>query len=166
MIDRSWLTGVSALHRAKGEGGRLGGDKSRVSRTYSGEAMKVALAIAILLLAVLAGYHFRDRFVPEPTAHLSRVTSDYNAIGSALKGYRLNGGCYPSTEQGLEALVRRPETEPLPKKWIQVLKKVPLDPWDREFRYRLLPDGMDFEIYSVGPDGVSGTKDDASSLDE
>ena len=157
---------MSALHRSQRVASLQDRDKSRVPRIYTGEVMRLALAIAILLLAILAGYRFRDRLVPGPTAHLSRVTSDYNAIGSALKGYKLNGGCYPSTEQGLEALVRRPDTEPLPRKWIQILKKVPLDPWSREFRYRLLPDGTDFEIYSVGPDGISGTKDDESSLDE
>ena len=90
--------------------------------------------------------------------------ADFNAIASAVKGYKLNGGCYPSTEQGLDALINRPETEPLPRKWIQVMKKIPLDPWDREYRYRLLPDGKNFEIRSVGPDGIWMTKDDISSL--
>ena len=95
-----------------------------------------------------------------------RVPSDFLSIGACLKTYRINGGQYPSTEQGLVALAARPDTGPQPEKWIQIITKIPSDPWGREYRYRLLSDGKDFELRSAGPDGSFGTKDDISTLDE
>ncbi|WP_265594702.1 type II secretion system protein GspG [Haloferula sp. BvORR071] len=97
-----------------------------------------------------------------------RVRSDFNSMRSAIQTYRINAGQYPSTEQGLSALVTRPETNPQPKKWIQVFVKIPPDPWGRDYRYKALPedDKRGFEIISAGKDGVFGTKDDLSSVDD
>ena len=61
-------------------------------------------------------------------AKLQRVTADFNSIGASLKTYKINAGNYPTTQQGLQALITRPSSAPQPKKWIQVLKKLPPDP--------------------------------------
>ncbi|MFK7851343.1 MAG: type II secretion system major pseudopilin GspG [Akkermansiaceae bacterium] len=100
-------------------------------------------------------------------AKLQRVTSDFNTISSAISTYKLNAGTVPSTSQGLEALVNKPASTPVPKRWTQLATEVPLDPWQQPYQYRNpgKKDTSTFEIYSVGPDGQEGTEDDLSSQD-
>jgi general secretion pathway protein G len=100
-------------------------------------------------------------------ARISRPMSDFQSLSSALKTYKINAGHYPSTEQGLQALVERPTIPPLPAEWVKLADRVPKDPWGNEYRYRSFPEGypQPFELISNGPDGLEGTKDDRSSLD-
>ena len=95
------------------------------------------------------------------------IESDFISISSALKTYKINAGHYPSTEQGLQALVERPTTPPLPEDWVKIADKVPIDPWKNEYRYRCLPEGSPnpFELISNGQDGIEGTKDDRTLSD-
>lgn len=97
---------------------------------------------------------------------ISDVRADFSSIGSALRNYKINTGHYPTTEQGLKALVERPTIPPFPDDWMQVMTKVPKDPWGNEYRYRCFPEGSPhpFELIRSGPDGIQGTKDDQSSL--
>lgn len=128
--------------------------------------MKLALVIILLALVAWAAFCFQDRLFPGEGAHIARVEPDFNAIGSAVKAYKINGGHYPTTEQGLEALVTRPSTEPLPARWMKIADAVPKDAWNHPYHYRLLSqDGVPaFEITSAGKDGILGTTDDLSSL--
>ena len=95
------------------------------------------------------------------------IESDFISISSALKTYKINAGHYPSTEQGLQALVERPTIPPLPDDWVKLATNVPTDPWRNEYRYRCLPEGSPhpFELISNGPDGIEGTMDDRSLSD-
>ena len=122
-------------------------------------------AVGCLTLAALAGISGCRR--GGGTGPCGRFPSDFNSIGSALKSYRNCAGFYPTTQQGLAALITRPSTKPLPKRWSQSMDQMPVDPWSRTYRYRALPEGdsRGFELWSAGPDGVDGTKDDLSSLD-
>jgi general secretion pathway protein G len=120
--------------------------------------------------AMLAGFAFLLFSLigcPGGGAKLQRVDADFNAIGSSLKTYRLNTGHYPGTEQGLEALVMQPVTDPPLQGWRKIADRVPADPWNNEYRYRLLPeeDNHGFELLSAGQDGQFRTEDDLSSLD-
>lgn len=96
-----------------------------------------------------------------------RVKADFQSLGSAIKSYKINAGHYPSTEQGLKALVECPTIPPLPDDWVQIWDKIPTDPWKREYQYRLVGEAPEdrFELRSLGKDGIEGTKDDQSSLD-
>jgi general secretion pathway protein G len=128
-------------------------------------------ALGILFLVVIAGgiHRYKERLWPDPpTCGLNRIDADFNAIGSSLKTYRLNAGHYPSNRQGLEALVSKPTTDPVPRRWVKIADRIPTDPWNNEYRYRLLPEEDDrgFELLSAGKDGQFGTKDDLTSLDE
>ena len=95
-----------------------------------------------------------------------RWEADFNAIGSALKTYKMNSGRYPTTEQGLKVLVEQPLVDPKPKRWVQVLKKLPQDPWGNEYQYRApaVKNPENFELWSYGKDGRPRTSDDVSSL--
>lgn len=82
--------------------------------------------------------------------------------------YKLNAGSYPTTQQGLDSLVNKPTTTPVPKRWVQVMSKIPNDPWDSPYVYRFPGSkrANDFELISYGPDGIENTDDDLSSQDE
>jgi general secretion pathway protein G len=89
-------------------------------------------------------------------ARRTKAVADMKGIEQALNLYRLDTGGYPTTEQGLEALVRRPETPPLPRQWNPngYLEKVPVDPWGNAYVY--VSDGSRFTLRSYGADGVEG----------
>ena len=90
------------------------------------------------------------------------VRADVNAIGTQLKLYESVNGFYPTTEQGLQALVTQPSTEPRPSHWYQLFKEIPKDPWGSNYIYlnpgRRNPNGYD--LYSAGPDRKADTADD------
>ena len=87
-------------------------------------------------------------------AKLRRVEADSVAIGTALTMYKLNNGAYPTEKQGLMALVEKPAEPPLPRRWLKLMDKVPLDPWEREYRLVVrVKDGKEAHfIASQGPD--------------
>jgi len=90
------------------------------------------------------------------------VVSDIDRVATALLGYESRASRLPTTDQGLKALVDKPTTEPVPERWTQFLKEVPMDPWGQEYKYRnpgqKSKDGYD--VWTVGPDGQDGTEDD------
>ncbi len=129
------------------------------------------LLFILVLAGIVAAFFVALRFLLEGVCGVppeQRVFGDFMAIDSAIRAYRLNAGGYPTTEQGMEALVTRPTTEPLPARWAKIADTVPKDAWNHPYHYRLLPqDGEPaFEIISAGKDGVLGTTDDLSSLDK
>ena len=89
-----------------------------------------------------------------------RVDSDIEAISMQLRTYEMLNYRMPTTEQGLEALVTQPTTEPRPRRWKQLMKEVPLDPWGNEYVYRNPgKGGSGFDLYSLGPDGKESDDD-------
>jgi general secretion pathway protein G len=94
-----------------------------------------------------------------------RVKGDFQTLGSVLKMYKINNGFYPSTAQGLKALVTRPSGAPVPKSWTALADSVPMDPWGQEYGYRFPGSKVatEYELVSRGKDGQLGTDDDISS---
>ncbi len=90
------------------------------------------------------------------------VKSDIQSIATQLQLYNSINGFYPTTEQGLRALVEQPSTDPVPQRWYQLFKSVPKDPWGTEYIYlspgRKNPSG--FDLYSAGNDRKADTADD------
>lgn len=89
-------------------------------------------------------------------AKVVAARADIRNIKAALEMYRLDNGHYPSTDQGLAALVQKPSGHPEPKRWSEegYLKKIPTDPWDEPYLY--FSEGRDFEVYSFGADRKEG----------
>jgi general secretion pathway protein G len=81
---------------------------------------------------------------------------DIATIMQALKLYRLDNRKYPSVEQGLVALVKKPEVDPLPPNWKSYIERLPLDPWGNPYQY--LNPGLhsDVDVFSYGGDGKPG----------
>ena len=89
-------------------------------------------------------------------ARAAAARHDISALAQTLKLYRLDNGRYPTNEQGLDALVTRPERAPVPSNWKPYLDKLPLDPWGKPYRY--LNPGVhgEVDIFSLGADGQPG----------
>ena len=96
------------------------------------------------------------------TAKSMRVQKDIEAIKTQLQLYENMNGFYPTTEQGLQALVTQPQNDPRPTRWSQLFKERPKDPWGSDYIYRYPgvknPDGYD--LFSAGPDRQPNTADD------
>lgn len=120
----------------------------------------IELMVVIIILGILAVY-VAPKIMSRPgEARQVKARLDIQNLENALKLYKLDNGSYPTTEQGLQALVEKPETGTVPKKWKEggYLEKgrVPKDPWGNEFVY--LSPGLkgDFDIISYGLDGAPG----------
>jgi general secretion pathway protein G len=128
----------------------------------------IELMVVIVILGILAMV-IAPNFMDAPDeARQNKARIDITAIESALKLYKLDNGIYPSTEQGLEALVKSPESGVLPRKWRKggYLEKsnTPKDPWGNEFVY--LSPGVNgrFDLISYGSDGAPGGEDAAKDI--
>jgi len=97
---------------------------------------------------------------PEKVFPRTKAALQIKYLDSALKFYKLDNGMYPTTEQGLEALVKKPQIGPIPKNWKEsgYLKssKVPKDPWGIPFVYVMPGQHGDFDLSSYGIDGEKG----------
>jgi general secretion pathway protein G len=98
-------------------------------------------------------------------AKRTKALADIKTIEQALGLYRLDTGGYPTTEQGLEALVKRPTTPPVPRVWNPegYLERVPLDPWGNPYVY--VADTRTFSLESLGADGVEGGEGRFADID-
>lgn len=120
----------------------------------------IEIMVVIIILGILAVY-IGPKIMGRPEeARRTKAKVDISALETALKLYKLDSGVYPSTEQGLQALVEKPESGTIPNKWRDGgyldKNKVPKDPWGNDFVY--LSPGVhgDFDIISYGSDGVPG----------
>ena len=93
-------------------------------------------------------------------ARIQKVQADFKSIETALKIYRLDNYVYPTTEQGLEALVTPSSLEPEPRNFKQggYLAELPMDPWGRPYLYLSPGEYRETDIYSLGADGLPGGK--------
>ena len=114
----------------------------------------VVLVIMGLLISVVAPTVLNQA----DEARVQKVQADFKAIGTALKLYRLDNYVYPTSEQGLEALVEASTLDPEPRNFKQggYLPEVPIDPWGRPYLYLSPGENGEFDIYSLGADGLSG----------
>ena len=124
------------------------------SRGFTLIEVMVVVAILAILAAVIV-----PRIMGRPEeAKRTKAQIDIKGIEEALNLYKLDNGIYPTTEQGLEALVKKPDTAPLPLKWKDggYLSRTPQDPWGRPYRYLSPGEHGDFDVYSFGADGEPG----------
>ncbi len=120
----------------------------------------IELMVVVIILGILALY-IGPKIMGEPEkAKRVKAKMDIATFETALKMYKLDNGVYPSTEQGLVALVEKPETGAIPKKWREggylEKRKVMKDPWGNEFVYISPGVHGDFDLISYGKDGVPG----------
>ncbi|MEZ5385140.1 MAG: type II secretion system major pseudopilin GspG [Prosthecobacter sp.] len=122
------------------------------------EMMVVLLIIALILGSVAV-------MVQGIEGNAQQVTTDgkIKALETALTSYKIANLTYPTQEQGLEALVSRPSSEPKPRRWSPLMKPDGLtDPWGRKIIYRNpgKRNSGGYDVFSTGPDGLENTDDD------
>jgi len=128
----------------------------------------IELMVVIVILGILAGLII-PRIMGRPEeARRMKGRIQIESIETALKLYRLDNGEYPSTEQGLEALVEPPTAGQLPKAWRKggylEKGKVPKDPWGNDYIYLCPGLHDDFDLMSYGADGESGGEDNNADI--
>lgn len=116
----------------------------------------IELMVVLVIIGVLAALIVPNVLERADDARVTAARTDVNNIMQALKLYRLDNQRYPTTEQGLQALVTKPTTEPIPPNWKPYLDKLPNDPWGRPYVY--LNPGVkgEVDVMSYGADGQPG----------
>ena len=130
----------------------------RLRRKDAGVTL-IEMMVVLVIIAIVAAIVVPNVVGRPDEARVAVARTDIRAIGSALELYRLDNRTYPTTSQGLAALVERPTAPPEPASWAEggYLGALPQDPWGQDYVY-LSPgrDGAGFELVSLGADGQAG----------
>ncbi len=116
----------------------------------------IELMVVLVIIGILAALIVPNVLDRADDARVTAAKTDINNLVQALKLYRLDNQRYPSSEQGLQALVSKPTVGTIPTNWKPYLEKLPNDPWGRAYQY--LNPGIkgEIDVMSFGADGVAG----------
>ncbi|MDI9233109.1 type II secretion system major pseudopilin GspG [Limnohabitans lacus] len=116
----------------------------------------IELMVVLAIIGVLAALIVPNVLGRADDARVMAARTDVGNLMQALKLYRLDNQRYPTLEQGLNALLLKPTTEPVPVNWKPYLDKLPQDPWGRPYLYMNPGIKADVEVLSFGADGTAG----------
>jgi general secretion pathway protein G len=127
--------------------------------------LEIMLVVGIISLLLSAGIYYMTGQMDY--AREIRIKGDLSSISTQIRLYQTMNGFLPSSEQGLKALVTRPDSEPRPTQWRQLMTQVPMDPWQSEYVY-VQPgthNTSSFDLFSKGQDRKENTPDDLGNWD-
>lgn len=132
--------------------------KYNLANKYSGFTL-IEVMVVVVILGILAAVVVPKIMSRPEQARLVKVKQDILAIQSALDLYKLDSGFYPSTDQGLQALVHKPSVDPIPRNWKSdgYLQQLPSDPWGQGYQY--INDNEKLRIFSYGAKGKEGNSE-------
>ncbi len=137
----------------------------RTQKRHGFTLIEVLLVLVILvILASLVGISVRNA---QKNALKDAAAARIGQLKTCVAAFQLDLRRYPTTAQGLQALITAPSDLPNPDRWRGPYldsKEAPTDPWDAPYQYQLI-DADNYRIWSIGPDGADGTEDDISSTD-
>lgn len=116
----------------------------------------IEIMVVVVILGILAALVVPKIASRPDEARVVKAKQDVLTIQNALELYKLDNGFYPSTDQGLLALVKKPSTNPVPTHWQSYLKSVPKDPWGRNYVYLNPGQHGEIDVFSYGADGKLG----------
>jgi general secretion pathway protein G len=119
----------------------------------------IELMIALVIIGIMGALIVPNVMGYLDKAKVTAAQSDINNIVQGLKMYKATNGRYPTTEQGLKALVVRPTVGPIPPAWMQQLPKLPNDPWGQPYQYVMPGLKGEVDVFSLGADGSPGGED-------
>ena len=124
----------------------------------------IELMVVLAIIGVLAALIVPNVLGRADDARITAARTDVGNLMQALKLYKLDNQRFPTTEQGLNALILKPTTEPVPGNWKPYLDKLPSDPWGRPYQY--LSPGLkgEVDVLSFGADGQAGGEGNNADL--
>ena len=126
----------------------------------------IEIMVVMVIIGMLAGIVGPKVLNSASKAKGQKVLADFSNIETALKLYKLDNYIYPSTAQGLEALVSKTDIDPVPKNFKKggYMDKLPKDPWGEHYIYISPGDHGAVDIYTLGADGATGGEDEAADI--
>ena len=120
------------------------------------------IMVVIVILGILASLVVPNLMGNKEQADRQKAVSDIVALENALDMYKLDNSRYPTTEQGLEALVSKPQGDPAPRNYKEdgYIKRLPQDPWGNNYQLMSPGEHGKIDVFSMGLDGEAGTDDD------
>ncbi|WP_104400187.1 type II secretion system major pseudopilin GspG [Vibrio penaeicida] len=114
--------------------------------------------VVVVILGILASFVVPNLLGNKETADQQKAITDIVALENALDMYKLDNSVYPSTDQGLEALVSKPSASPEPRNYRDggYIRRLPNDPWGNEYQYLSPGDNGTIDIFTLGADGQEG----------
>ncbi|MEJ7138877.1 type II secretion system major pseudopilin GspG [Amphibiibacter pelophylacis] len=124
----------------------------------------IELMVVLVIIGVLAALIVPNVLDRAAEARVTAARTDISNLSQALKLYKLDNQRYPTSAQGLQALVQQPTTDPKPQNWKPYIDKLPTDPWGKPYQY--LSPGVhgDFDVFSLGADGQPGGQGNDADL--
>ena len=118
----------------------------------------IEIVVVVAIIAILAAIVVQQVVGRVDDAQVQRARADIQTLGSALNIYKLDNYNYPSTQQGLEALVRKPGGQPEAKNWKTggYIERLPKDPWGNDYHYQSPGQHGVFDVYTLGRDNQPG----------
>jgi general secretion pathway protein G len=116
----------------------------------------IELMVVLVIIGVLASLVVPSVLDRVDEAKVTAARTDVNSLMEAMKRYRLDNQRYPTSEQGLQALVAKPTTGPIPPNWKPTLDKLPNDPWGRPYQFANPGVKGPIDVFSYGADGQAG----------
>jgi len=129
--------------------------KSVRKRLHAGFTL-IELMVVVLIIGVLAALIVPGVLDRAEDARITAARSDVNNLMQALKLYKLDNQRYPTSAQGLQALLSKPTEAPVPPNWKHYLEKLPNDPWGRPYQYLNPGVRAEVDVFSFGADGQPG----------
>jgi len=120
------------------------------------------LMVVIVIIGMIGGIVVQNVMGNFDEAKIQKAVQDVNGLNTSLSMYKMDNYKYPSTEQGLEALVEETDIEPLPRRFPNggYITRLPNDPWGNEYQLLNPGENGDIDIFSMGPDEEADTEDD------
>lgn len=116
----------------------------------------IEIMVVVVILGILAAIVVPQIIGRPDEARVVKAKQDVLAIENAMELYKLDNGFYPSTNQGVKALVEQPTSDPAPQHWKRYLKDLPVDPWGHPYQYLNPGQHREIDIFSYGANGQAG----------
>jgi general secretion pathway protein G len=126
----------------------------------------IEIMVVVVIIGLLATLILPRVLGRQEEAFVAKAKSDIRALSSALQLYKLDNFNFPSTEQGLDALVKKPSGDPPARNWKTggYIERLPGDPWGSKYQYLQPGEKLEFDLWSLGSDGQPGGEGAASDI--